>query len=304
MDSGLVGPRHLMGNLLVLRSVDGGKTHIWPMKWNYYHTLIGVSSADSHFDRLSSLPPHRILRMHIQVENDGFLPQTREKRRLVRRIGPILVLVLALLSPVLALAKSSGITSASMPNGPANCSDAACHTTASPDVFVTISGPRGLAPGEIAAYTIEMMEFIPGGLLVGTGINLSTDLDGIPEALDPQLEQEFDWPPALQVLDGEITHDSLVNIDPAPTGGVGVFSWTVPVHAPLSSEGIMTISVALNSFDQSFTKGGDHWERAELEVLVQVPEPVLTTQLVSGCALLMLCLVPSRRRKTRARSCV
>jgi hypothetical protein len=234
--------------------------------------------------------------MRIQAENDEFLRQTGEKRRPVRYVGAIFLLVLALLSPVLALAKSSGITSASMPNGPANCSDAACHTTASPEVFVTISGPTELDPGEIAAYTIEMMEFIPGGLLVGTGISLKIDLDGFPEALDPQLEQEFDWPPALQILDGEVTHDSLVNIDFAPTGGVGVFSWDVPVQAPVAV-GLMTISAALNSFDQSFTKIGDHWQRAELEVMV--PEPDLTIQLAFGCALLTIGLAPSRQRKTR-----
>ena len=160
---------------------------------------------------------------------------------------------------------------------------------------MTISGPTLLAPGEIAAYTIEMMEFIPGGLLVGTGVNLSIDLDGVPQPLDPQLEQEFDWPPALQVFDGEVTHDSLVNIDPAPTGGVGVFSWTVPLQAP-ATEGLMTVAAGLNSFDQSFTKNGEHWEREEFEVTV--PEPASTTQIMFGSALLTLLRRRSRMRRT------
>lgn len=236
--------------------------------------------------------------MRIQAKNSRFQPRRRKERPPAQRLNLLCLLVLATLSPSVALARSSGITSVSMPNGTASCAGAACHTTASPDVFVTIAGPTELAPGEIAAYTIEMMEFIPGGLLVGTGINLSIDLDGISEALDPQLEQESDWPAALQVLDGEVTHGLLVNSDQAPTGGVGVFSWNVPVQAP-ASEGLMTISAALNSFNQNFNNLGDHWERAEL--LVTVPEPVLSAQqLASGCTVLALYLSRLGWRKTRA----
>ena len=231
--------------------------------------------------------------MRIRAKNDlRFQSGRREERPRAQRPSLFCVLAVVILSSSVALARSNGITSGSMPNGTANCSDAACHSVASSDVFVTITGPTALATGEIATYTIEMMEFIPGGLLVGTGMNLSIDLDGNPEALDPQLEQELDWPPALQVLDGEVTHDPFVNV----TGGVRVFSWNVPVQAS-ASEGLMTISAALNSFDQNFNNSGDHWARAELNVTV--PEPALSAQqMAAGCTLLALYLSRLGGRKS------
>jgi hypothetical protein len=184
---------------------------------------------------------------------------------------------LSFLAPTPVSAKSDGITSISMPNPPANCTGAGCHQAASPDVFVEISGPNVLSAGEIGVYTIQMTEVIPGALLVGTGVNLSIEQGGVPEPLDAQLEQEFDWPPALRVLDGEVTHGATINVSTAPTGGIGVFSWDVPLQAP-PTEGIMMISGALNSFNQSFSALGDNWQRDELAVYVVLPEPAFTLQ--------------------------
>jgi hypothetical protein len=201
---------------------------------------------------------------------------TAIRRRSLLVVG--FIAVLSVVVPSAAMAKSDGITSISMSNPPANCTGAGCHQPASADVFVQISGPPALSAGEIGVYTIQMTELVNGGLLVGTGVNVSIEQDGIPEPLDAQLEQEFDWPQALRILNGEVTHDVAINVSPSPTGGVGVFSWDIPLQAP-PTEGIMTISGALNSFNQSFTALGDNWQRDELDVYVVLPEPSFALQL-------------------------
>ena len=94
------------------------------------------------------------------------------------------------------------------------------------------------------------------------------------------MEQDPDFPTNLQILDGEVTHNSNVNALPSPDGGVGVFSYTVPIDAPLD-EGPMAIMAAMNSFNQSFTASGDHWNRAEK--IVTVPEPTSWVLLICGC---------------------
>ena len=173
-----------------------------------------------------------------------------------------------------------------MNGGPATCSGSGCHDPAAIDkVVVSISGPDTLAIGETALYTIEMTEIANGGLQVGTGMNLSLFLDNIALLIDESMEQDPDFPTNLQILDGEVTHNSNVNALPSPDGGVGVFSYTVPIDAPLD-EGPMAIMAAMNSFNQSFTASGDHWNRAEK--IVTVPEPTRAAMLTVGAALLAL----------------
>lgn len=207
----------------------------------------------------------------------------------------VLILPSLALLPSLATARSIGISSVSMAGGPATCSGALCHGPAASDlVIVTISGPDSLAPGETALYTLAMTEIANGGLQVGTGMNLSLFLDNVQLLIDQTMEQDPDFPSNLQVLNGEITHNSNVNALPSPDGGVGVFSYTVPIDAPLE-EGPMVIMAAMNSFNQNFTSSGDNWNRAEK--VVSVPEPAGTAMLTAGGVLLTLL----HRRKNRSR---
>lgn len=202
---------------------------------------------------------------------------------------------LLLFLPSLALAHSNGISSGSMNDGPATCSGSGCHDPAAIDkVVISISGPDTLEPGETALYTLEMTEIANGGLLVGTGMNLSLFLDNIELLIDESMEQDQNFPTSLQVLDGEITHNSNVNALPSPDGGIGVFSYTVPIDAPLT-EGSMTIMAAMNSFNQSFTAFGDNWNRSEK--VVTVPEPTGVGMSISGAVLLTLL----HHRKNRKR---
>ena len=77
----------------------------------------------------------------------------------IRPFPPLLPILLgwisaAVLAPGTSLAGSGGITSANMPNPPANCTGTGCHQAAWPDVFVEISGPTALSANEIALYTM------------------------------------------------------------------------------------------------------------------------------------------------------
>jgi len=206
-----------------------------------------------------------------------------------------IILGLLIISPSLATAHSNGISSVSMTGGPATCAGSGCHAAAATNlVAVSISGPDTLEPGETALYTLEIAEIANGGLQVGTGMNLSLFLDNIELLIDESMEQDQNFPTSLQVLDGEITHNSNVNALPSPDGGVGVFSYTVPIDAPLT-EGSMTIMAAMNSFNQNFTSSGDNWNRSEK--VVTVPEPAGAGMLTSGATLLALL----HRRKDRKR---
>lgn len=210
-------------------------------------------------------------------------------------LGFVLILPGLAILPSLATARSGGISSVSMIDGPARCSGALCHGPAASDlVIVTISGPDALVPGETALYTLEISEIANGGLQVGTGMNLSLFLDNVQLLIDQTMEQDPDFPSNLQVLDGEITHNLNVNALPSPDGGVGVFSYTVPIDAPLE-EGPMVIMAAMNSFNQNFISTGDNWNRAEK--IVSVPEPAGTAILAAGGVLLAVL----HRRKNRSR---
>ena len=82
---------------------------------------------------------------------------TRKWRRLrvAARLSPQLLMLLISLN---ASAKSLGIDSSQMVDGPATCSapSIACHGPASNEVSVSISGPTELEVDEIASYQIEI----------------------------------------------------------------------------------------------------------------------------------------------------
>lgn len=207
------------------------------------------------------------------------------------------LLVIALLIPGLAGARSDGVSSLDMFDGPGTCSNAACHGSAAIDlVAVDIVGPDSLEPGETAIYSIRMIELAFGGLQVGTGMNLSLFLDGSQIPIDSQLETHPAFPLNLQVRDSEITHAGNANVLPAPDGGVGVFTHDVPITAP-SQEGNLVIMATMNSFNQNFNNSGDNWVRNEKTVFV--PEP--TKSVMLRASVVVLGLLHRMRRRSHPR---
>jgi hypothetical protein len=213
-----------------------------------------------------------------------------------RIVAPLLMLLL--LCPGVARARSGGVTTLDMLDGPGTCSHVACHGSAAIElVAVEIRGPDQLEPGETTMYSIRMMELAAGGLQVGTGINLALFLDGDQMPIDPQLEDDPDFPLNLQVRNGEITHAANTNLLSAPDGGVGVFVYDVPITAP-SQEGTLVIMATMNSFNQNFNTSGDHWSRADK--IIFVPEPTRGVMLRSS--VIVLTLLHRVRRRPRLSS--
>ena len=210
-----------------------------------------------------------------------------------RIVAPLLMLLL--LCPGVARARSGGVTTLDMLDGPGTCSHVACHGSAAIElVAVDIAGPDQLEPGETTMYSIRMMELAAGGLQVGTGMNLALFLDGDQMPIDPQLEDDPDFPLNLQVRNGEITHAANTNLLSAPDGGVGVFAYDVPITAP-SQEGTLVIMATMNSFNQNFNTSGDHWSRADK--IIFVPEPTRGVMLRSS--VIVLTLLHRVRRRPR-----
>lgn len=192
-----------------------------------------------------------------------------------------------------AFARSAGITTGGMEDGPATCSD--CHGGPAQNVTVELSGPTVLEPDEIGLYRIEISETAPGGLRVGSGINIATFMGPTQLPFDPMLAQEPTFPSNLQIQNGELTHTRDVNVLSAPSGGVGVFFYEFPVRAP-ETEGLLTLLGALNSFDQNFSSSGDAWNRAALDVMV-VPEAASALQ--HGASIFVLALLARHRNRSR-----
>jgi len=182
----------------------------------------------------------------------------------------LLALFVACLPPM-ALANQDGISSVSGPmvNGLATCSGALCHSTLDPDptVEVTISGPSVLAPGESAVYVLSI-----DPVLIGAGMNASLLVGGVLTAFDEAaLEDE-----STALLDGEVTHQTGLNFPGGP--GVGKWDYLLRVTAP-DEPTTLTLNVAMNAFNQSFSRLGDRWNRAELEIVVEEPAAVTFTDI-------------------------
>ena len=208
------------------------------------------------------------------------------------RTRTVLLAALMLLPAAGTFARSSGITTGGMEDGPATCSD--CHGGPAQAVTVELSGPTVLEADEIGLYRIEISETAPGGLRIGSGVNIAGFMGPTQLPFDAALTQEPSFPPNLQVQNGELTHTRDVNVLSAPNGGVGVFFYEFPVRAP-ATQGLFTLLGALNSFDQNFSSSGDAWNRAQLDVTV-VPEAASTLQY--GASLLVLAFLAHRRNQT------
>jgi hypothetical protein len=195
-------------------------------------------------------------------------------RRILLKQFALIVAPLLLL-PGLAEARSGGIDSSEMQDGPATCSSAgvACHGAASNEVFVTISGPEELLIDEIVAYRIEIFESVQGGLQAGAGLNIAAFIDQVLTDIDDGILDEnaantklTETPIHLDT--GQITHVNArsQNAD----GSLAVFSYDFTVVAP-SDPASLTLIGAMNSFNDSGNQLGDKWSQATL--VVTVPEP-------------------------------
>ena len=189
-------------------------------------------------------------------------------------------------------ARDLGIdTSQMLQAGPVTCSGVGCHAPASPEVFVTITGPAELAADETGDYTIEMFETVPGGLQKGAGVNVSAFLDGILTDLADGILAEND--PASQITmgvgipsfvdTGQLTHFA------ANPFADGKFSYDFTVTMP-NPAGPLELRGAMNSYDGSVTVLGEKWNSTSL----LVPEP--STTILSATALIALAVLRRRRR--------
>lgn len=205
--------------------------------------------------------------------------------------------LLVIVAPQEVAARSGGITTVNGPmaGGPATCgTGSTCHGPAANNlVEVTIFGPLQMTAGGTDLFTVMMSEIGPNGLLVGVGMNVHVALDGVKDAISSSLESEPSFPiDKLQVLFGELTHAAGVNSNGQPSSGVGIFEHTFPLTAP-DMTGTMTVSAAMNSFNQNFSNSFDHWARASLDVTV-VPEPAQTVQ--TAIVTLFITALAARRR--------
>ncbi len=121
-----------------------------------------------------------------------------------------------------------------------------CHgASPSTDVTVTISGPDSLAPGESAAYRIE----INGGPLNAAGTDIAVS-SGQLAPVDQSLRME----------NGELTH-------PSPKTPVNEvvrfdFNFTAP-----GTEGMVTMAANGNSVNGNHSTSGDKWNFADSKTI-------------------------------------
>jgi hypothetical protein len=224
------------------------------------------------------------------------------------RIGAVFVGAMVLGPAAVTYGLEAGVVSILMEDPPPSCTSGMpgmnCHATMSTDVFVEISGPPILEPGEIATYTTE----IKGGVLEGAGLNVSLFFQALEEQVPTQIPVEIPavLPPGLSqadvdkllviptgpLLPEEFTHNvadiDLCRANPANC----TFLYRFPITAP-SQEGTLTVKSAMNSFDGNGQNTNDRWNRElgfEVEVLPE-PGPALATL----AALASLTLLARRR---------
>jgi hypothetical protein len=197
----------------------------------------------------------------------------------------------------------AGMISFLMQDPPPSCTSGMpgmnCHAAMSDDVFVEISGPPVLAPGESATYITE----IKGGIQLGSGLNVSLFFQALEEQTPTQIPVEIpsELPPGLAQDDvdrlfpfsegppspEEFTH-YVADIEECRASPANcTFLYRFPITAP-SQEGTLTVKSAMNSFDGNGQNTNDKWNRElgfEIEV---VPEPGPTLATLTALATLSL----------------
>lgn len=188
-----------------------------------------------------------------------------------------------------ASARSIGIDTSEMVDGPVTCTGATCHPVATDMVTVQITGPTTLLPDEVADYTIS----ITGATQVGAGVSVVAIVDEILTAIEDGILAEND--PASQITQdqqfpqfvetGQLTHFA------ATATALGKFSYDFTVTAPSEPGATLELRGAMNTFNNDAASTGDRWNSTSLFV----PEPGSTTLGVAALAAVGLL----RRRRLR-----
>ncbi len=213
----------------------------------------------------------------------------------------VVAFALALIGPGSASARSTGIDTGQMQQGPVTCSGIGCHLNAfTDDVFVTITGPQALVVDETANYTIEIFENVPGALQAGAGLNVVAFLDEVLTGLadgilgEDAANLQLTGPPFF-FLDGQLTHVSARSLNPDMTS-IGVFSYDFTVTAP-SDPGLLELRGAMNAFNNNGNQLGENWNNTSL--FITVPEPgahALTAAALATLAAFVRAAALRRRR--------
>lgn len=213
------------------------------------------------------------------------------------RIGAVLVGGACLGLAAAAPGHEAGIISFQMQDPPPSCTSGMpgmnCHAAMSGDVFVEISGPPVLEPGESATYTTE----IQGGVQRGAGLNVSLFFQALGAQQPTQIPVEIPAPLpqgltqadvdrlfVIELAPEEFTHHladiTLCRANPANC----TFLYRFPVTAP-AEEGTLTVKSAMNSFDGNGQNTNDRWNRElGFEIDVQLPEPGATPGALAALA--------------------
>ena len=194
------------------------------------------------------------------------------------------LLAALLLDPGLAFARSFGIDTASMFEGPVTCgggiSGLLCHGPASSEVFVTITGPERLTVDESAVYTIEMFETVEnsGARQAGAGLNVVALVDQVLTDIEDGILSEDNTSTQLTLnpiffsATGQITHANARGDLPVGDPSLGVFSYDFTVTAP-STASTLELRGAMNGFNNLLfsSPDGDNWNN-ESKFVTVVPE--------------------------------
>ena len=187
-------------------------------------------------------------------------------------------------------ARSSGIDTPQMSDGPVTCSGLGCHSTADSEASVTITGPDSLSLNETAVYTIDVsnvpMTQIGAGLTVVAFLDqlLTNSEDAILSHEEPGVLQITVPGVGLFTASGQLTHVSRA-------ASTGLFSYDFSVTAP-NSPGTLELRGAMNAFDGSFTTFNDRWN--EVSHFITVPEPSAGALAVTA----VLSLAALRKRRS------
>jgi hypothetical protein len=182
----------------------------------------------------------------------------------------LLGLVIAVLAPVAAFARSDGI--ARNGNGCGGCHG----NNQTGSLNVSISGSATLAPNEVATYTLTIDSVLAGG-----AFSLSAS-DGTVSAVDAN----------TQAMGTNIVH--LDALSAAPTGNIDDWSYDFAYMAP-AVNGTYTISFSGMAFNgDRDNSNADIWNTGSFTITV-VPEP--GTALLVSMGLGMLALAGNRRRR-------
>lgn len=185
-------------------------------------------------------------------------------------------------------ARSPGIDTPQMLDGPVTCSGIICHGPADTGVSVTIAGPEFLDLNETAGYTVAISNVPMGQLGAGLGMAVFLDeiLTGAEEGILGEDSDDLQLTApgvGLFTASGQLTHVVELSV----TELTGIFAYDFSVTAP-STPGTLELRGAMNAFDGGFPGNlNDNWNSASH--FVTVPEPGVSV--LAAAALLSLAVL-------------